>query len=83
MLRPHSPAFVATVLLPFAYDAFAECPGQHRFVVEVLPDPDAHRLLQQLFGYCLTYDLSQQKLFLFIEDGRTGKASSPAFCELC
>jgi putative DNA primase/helicase len=73
VLKPHTPAFVATVLLPFAYDAFAECPRWHRFVEEVLPDPDSRRLLQEIFGYCLTYDLSQQKFFLFLGDGGNGK----------
>jgi putative DNA primase/helicase len=73
VLKPHSPAFVATVLLPFAYDAFAECSGWHRFVEEILPDTDSRRLLQEIFGYCLTYDLSQQKFFLFLGDGGNGK----------
>jgi putative DNA primase/helicase len=73
VLKPHSAAFVATVLLPFAYDAFAECPRWHQFVEEVLPDPDSRRLLQEVFGYCLTYDLSQQKFFLFLGDGGNGK----------
>ena len=73
VLKPHSPAFMATVLLPFAHDAFAECPGWHRFIEEVLPDPDSRRLLQEIFGYCLTYDLSQQKFFLFLGDGGNGK----------
>ena len=73
VLKAHTPAFVATVLLPFAYDAFSECPGWHRFLEEVLPDAESRRLLQEVFGYCLTYDLSQQKFVLFLGDGGNGK----------
>lgn len=38
-------------------------------------DPDAIRALQQIFGYLLTPDTSQQKLFALIGPGRSGKGT--------
>ena len=73
VLSEHTPAFVSTVALPFDYDPNGTCPRWEPFVCEVLPDPEARQLLQQIFGYCLTYDTSQQKFFMFEGNGGNGK----------
>src|SRR5215472_12932882 len=73
VLLPHTPSFVSTVCLPFGYDAKATCSGWETFLTEVLPDPEARQLLQQMFGYCLTYDTSHQKFFMFEGSGGNGK----------
>ncbi len=72
-LLPHTPALVSRVCLPYAYDAGAECPQWQRFLEQILPDEGSRLLLQQIFGYCLTYDLSQQKFFMFEGSGGNGK----------
>ena len=38
-----------------------------------MPDPDCRLLLREIFGYCLTYDTSLQKFFLFEGVGANGK----------
>jgi len=51
----------------------ADCPRWHQFLEEILPDPGSRLLLQQIFGYCLTFDMSQQKFFMFEGSGGNGK----------
>ena len=72
-LQPHSPQVVSRVCLPYDYDAFAQCPQWVTFLEQILPDADSRQLLQQVFGYCLTYDVSQQKFFMFEGFGGNGK----------
>ena len=72
-LLPHTPGLVSQVCLPYAYDDGAECPQWLRFLAQILPDEGSRLLLQEIFGYCLTYDLSQQKFFMFEGSGGNGK----------
>ena len=72
-LTPHSPLLVSTIALPFAFDACAECPGWQTFLQEILPNEASRQLLCEIFGYCLTNDVSQQKFFLFEGTGANGK----------
>jgi P4 family phage/plasmid primase-like protien len=73
VLSAHTPSFVSTVLLPFAYNPGASCDRWEAFLVEVLPTEESRWLLQEIFGYCLTFDLSQQKFFLLEGGGGNGK----------
>jgi putative DNA primase/helicase len=73
LIVPHTPSFVSTVLLPFAYDPNAVCPRWESFIAHVLPDPECQQLIQEIFGYCLTFDTSQQKFFLLLGEGANGK----------
>lgn len=72
-LLPHTPDFVSTVCLPFEFDREALCPRWEQFLEQVLPDVESRQLLQEIFGYCLTYDTSQQKFFMFEGNGGNGK----------
>jgi putative DNA primase/helicase len=72
-LLPHSPALVSRVRLPYCYEPLAACPKWFAFLEEVLPDEESRRLLQEIFGYCLTPDTSQQKFFMFEGTGGNGK----------
>ena len=72
-LTKHRHTLFSTILLPFKYDPQATCSRWESFITEVLPDSDCQRLIQEIFGYCLTYDLSQQKFVLFLGDGGNGK----------
>jgi putative DNA primase/helicase len=73
ILTPHSPRLVSTIALPFAYDLNAECSRWLAFLNEILPDEASRQLLCEIFGYCLTNDVSQQKFFLFEGIGANGK----------
>lgn len=61
-----SPSFI-----PYNYDPDAECPVWRRAIKDILQgDVEGGKLLQEWFGYCLTYDISHEKmLFIF---GRKG-----------
>ena len=72
-LTAHSPSFVSQVCLPFEFKSMARCPKWEKFVRQILPDPDSQQLLKEIFGYCLTFDTSQQKFFMFEGTGGNGK----------
>ncbi|MEQ1843997.1 MAG: phage/plasmid primase, P4 family [Nitrospira sp.] len=72
-LEPHNPQLVSIIALPFVFDASAECPDWLTFLNEILPDEASRQLLCEIFGYCLTNDVSQQKFFLFEGSGANGK----------
>ena len=74
-LMPHCPSFFTTHALPFSYDADAG-PAEEwlRFLLALWPD-DAHAIetLQEIFGYVLSGDRRQQKLFMLVGPKRAGK----------
>lgn len=72
-LRAHSPTLVSRCLLPYDYDPSTQCPAWLEFLEEILPDEGSRTLLQQIFGYCLTADVSRQKFFMFEGTGGNGK----------
>jgi putative DNA primase/helicase len=84
MLR-HSPEFYTQNALDFRYDPKAPTPVQWLRFLESLwcgddPGPaaiatEAIATLQEIFGYCLTGDTSQQKVFLIIGPKRSGKGT--------
>jgi hypothetical protein len=65
-----------STLNALAYDfrPDAECPHWVQFLDSLWPDDSASiDTLQQIFGYCLVPDTSQQKMFLVIGPPRSGK----------
>ncbi|MCA9420501.1 MAG: DUF3854 domain-containing protein [Nitrospira sp.] len=73
VLSPLNPSFVSMVGVPFEFNPKATCPQWRHFLEEILPNPDGRLLLKEIFGYCLTYDTSLQKFFLFEGIGANGK----------
>ena len=73
-LRPHDPANLITKCAKYRYEPGADCPTWHKFLGSSLPDAEVADYLQVLFGYCLTGDISEQKLFIFHGDGANGKS---------
>jgi putative DNA primase/helicase len=71
--RPHTAAFVSTASVPFAFDLKARAHRWLVFLQEVLPEDQSRKLLQEIFGYCLTYHTNLQKFFLFEGRGGNGK----------
>lgn len=61
----------------FDYDAAAPAPsGWLAFLETLWPDePEAVTLLQEIFGYLLIPDTSQQKIFLMVGPTRSGKGT--------
>jgi putative DNA primase/helicase len=74
-LFTHTPDFFNSVSLPFPYDASAPEPVEWLKFLRSLWDDDTEAIatLQEIFGYFLTSDTSQQKLFLLIGPPRSGK----------
>jgi putative DNA primase/helicase len=76
-LLPHSPTFFTHNAVQFAFEPGAPEPQQWlRFLGELWPDDQAAiETLQEVFGYCLTSDTSQQKMFLIVGPKRSGKGT--------
>ncbi|HPF23424.1 MAG TPA: phage/plasmid primase, P4 family [Hyphomonas sp.] len=76
-LLPHDPNLFTTSALEFDYDPGAPPPVQWlAFLQEVWPDDaECRQTLQRMFGYLLTPDTSQQKIFAIIGPPRSGKGT--------
>jgi putative DNA primase/helicase len=76
-LLPHSPGFFAHNALDFAFDRNASEPRHWlTFLNQLWPDDaEAIETLKEFFGYCLTSDTRQQKLFLIDGPKRSGKGT--------
>jgi putative DNA primase/helicase len=74
-LQPHSANWFSTVAYDYSFSRTATCPQWLLFLNQVL-EGDAERIavLQEWFGYTLTYDNGQQKLLLNIGEGANGKS---------
>jgi putative DNA primase/helicase len=79
----HDPLFFTTNCLPLDYDPSAPMPERwHQFLEELWPankdghyDAEAEETLQEISGYLLTSDTSQQKIFMIIGPSRCGKGT--------
>jgi putative DNA primase/helicase len=76
-LLPHTPAFFTLNAVDFAFSRNAPTPKQWlEFLAQLWPnDPEAIATLQEIFGYCVTSDTSQQKAFLIVGPPRSGKGT--------
>jgi P4 family phage/plasmid primase-like protien len=76
-LLPHTPGFFTRNTLPFSWTAELGAPRKWlRFLDEVFNgDEDQIGTLQEVVGYLLTPDTSQQKIFLIIGPKRSGKGT--------
>lgn len=76
LLAP-TPAFFNLNAVPFPYRAEAPAPARWlSFLAQVFPgDAAAVATLQEVFGYLLTADTSQQKIFLVVGPKRSGKGT--------
>lgn len=76
VLKDHTPARFNISVLPFAYEPEAECPEWLAFLESSLPgDPEAHRLIQQWFGYVLSGKKDLHKILALIGPRRSGKGT--------
>jgi len=72
----HTPHFYNRNALDFGYDPKAPCPKWLAFLNTVWDDdPESVSALQELFGYLLTSDTTQQKLFMIKGPARSGKGT--------
>jgi putative DNA primase/helicase len=76
-LLPLTPSFYTHNAIDFGFDVEAPAPVRWlKFLDELWPaDVEAIATLQEIFGYCLTSDTSQQKAFLIVGPPRSGKGT--------
>lgn len=76
-MLPATPRFFNMNAVPFNYEPSAAAPSQWlQFLRAVWPsDSESIDTLQEVFGYLLTPDTSQQKIFLLIGPKRSGKGT--------
>jgi len=77
ILHKPDPAFFALSALPFDYDADAEEPKEWLNFLNSIWEDDQEQIetLQEIFGYFLTSDTTQQKIFLLVGPKRSGKGT--------
>lgn len=75
-LLPHTSSYFNVNSLPFGWDDEGVCPTWARFLGEAFQgDPESVDTLQEMMGYLLTADTSQQKMFLICGPKRSGKGT--------
>ena len=75
-LIPHSSEFFTVNSLPYAYDPNRTPTNWLKFLDQLWPgDLESQTTLQEIFGYLLTSDTSQQKIFLIVGPKRSGKGT--------
>jgi putative DNA primase/helicase len=76
-LIPHAPTFFNVNALPFDFDPHAGQPAEWLKFLKSIWSDDAESIatLQEVFGYCLTLDTRQQKIFLLVGPKRSGKGT--------
>lgn len=59
-----------------AYNPHAKCPRWVQHLLETHPHrPEVAKFLQRWFGYCLTGEVSEQKMVIFYGSGKNGKST--------
>ncbi|TWU08849.1 hypothetical protein CA54_40860 [Symmachiella macrocystis] len=72
----NDPALLTVNAVDYEYNPDAECPHWLEFLAGIWSDdPDCIETLQEIFGYLLLPDTSQQKIFLFVGPKRSGKGT--------
>ena len=77
----HSPDYLFTSQLGFAYDSNSDCPRWKEFIDQVLvsdtgePDSQMGAFIQEAFGYSLTASVEHETSFWLIGSGANGKST--------
>lgn len=75
-LLPHTPGYFNLNALPYPWDADATPQNWLTFLDQVFEgDTESIETLQEMFGYLITADTRQQKMFLIIGPRRSGKGT--------
>lgn len=75
-LLPPTSGYFTLNALPYGWDEDTEPVQWLKFLEQVFPDDqESQQTLQEMFGYLLTADTSQQKMFLIIGPKRSGKGT--------
>jgi putative DNA primase/helicase len=72
-LENHCPEIKSICQIPVIHDKEAKCPKTTNFLKSIVAESDIN-LLNEIAGYCLTTDCSQQKAFMLHGVGSNGKS---------
>lgn len=73
-LEPHTRDVFTTVQIPTVYDPKAKCPQFKAFLRDIFEgDVERLRVVQEMLGYCLSYNTEAQKMFILSGTGGNGK----------
>lgn len=76
ILRQHSPRFYVHHAVPFPFDPKAATPARWLiFLRDLWPNDQSIDCLQEMFGYMISGDTRQQKMFLLVGPKRGGKGT--------
>ncbi len=73
-LRPHCREDYFLYVLPYQYDPDAQCPRFQRYFNEVLPDPDAQKIILEYVASCFVPWLHLEKVLTLLGSGANGKS---------
>ncbi|MCS7114226.1 MAG: phage/plasmid primase, P4 family, partial [Candidatus Bathyarchaeota archaeon] len=74
-LKPHSPEYFFRNIIHADYNPNAKATEFLKWLEEVLPDEEARKYVQEMFGYCLYRDYPFHHIFFFVGSGRNGKGT--------
>jgi putative DNA primase/helicase len=75
MLKPHSKDYFFRNMIHAEYKPEAKAEAFLKWLNEVLPDADAQKTVQEMFGYCLFRDYPLHHLFFLVGSGRNGRST--------
>jgi putative DNA primase/helicase len=65
----------STIHFDYPYEADAKCPEFHKYLSTTFEEnPEDIRVVQEMFGYCLTTSTKHEKIFLLYGEGGSGKS---------
>jgi putative DNA primase/helicase len=74
-IRKHTREIFSVNQLPISYDQNSQCPLWQKTLGEIFEwDEKKVLLVQEIFGCCMTRDVTQEKAFFFFGTGRNGKS---------
>jgi P4 family phage/plasmid primase-like protien len=74
-IKPHMSMVRSSIQLPINYRDNSKCPVFEKFLRDILGgDSDLIKVVQEMFGYCLTAETSAQKAFILYGRGSNGKS---------
>lgn len=75
-VTPADPSVFNLTSVPYAYEPTALCPEWGKFLTSSLPEPADQELLQEMFGYLVSGDTRQQKIFFLSGPPGSGKGTA-------
>lgn len=73
-LAPHAQMQYITKIVGTAFVPEAQCPRWHKFLAQIVPDPDVREFIRRAVGYSLTGVTSEKVMLILYGAGNNGKS---------